>query len=142
MTAIPIIMEETVTDSVAVEPVEAFSSADVCALTGATYRQLDYWVRNNVIISSLAQATGSGTQRRYSASDVAQVRAVVRCAQAAVGVPTLREITGALRADPEARWVLIHPTDTLRKTTLEGQVFTSRDHHPRVVGFTLVVPID
>ncbi len=47
-----------------------FRAPQVCKLVGITYRQLDYWARTNLIRPSLQEATGSGSQRLYSFSDV------------------------------------------------------------------------
>lgn len=55
---------------------KAFSGPRVCDLAGITYRQLDYWARIGLVVPSLAEARGSGTQRRYSACDVVCARVV------------------------------------------------------------------
>ncbi len=51
-----------------------YSSADVCALTGCTYRQLDYWTRSGLIRPSICEAAGYGTRRRWSRDDLGKVR--------------------------------------------------------------------
>ena len=51
---------------------EGFRGPQVCALVGITYRQLDYWARTGLLRPSIADARGSGTQRRYSYPDVAR----------------------------------------------------------------------
>jgi len=53
---------------------EGFQSLEVCARSGLTYRQLDYWVRAGVIKPSLRRAEGSGTYRLWSAEDVRILR--------------------------------------------------------------------
>ena len=50
---------------------------DVCARTGATYRQLDYWAHRGYASPSLQTANGSGTQREYSREDVAFIGRLV-----------------------------------------------------------------
>lgn len=52
-------------------------------LAGITYRQLDYWARTGLVQPSIAEAHGSGTQRRYSGTDVACLRLV--CALGKLG---------------------------------------------------------
>lgn len=53
-----------------------FRGPQVVELAGITYRQLDYWARTGLVVPSLAEAHGSGTQRRYSKTDVVCARVV------------------------------------------------------------------
>ncbi|MFZ2272130.1 MerR family transcriptional regulator, partial [Corynebacterium variabile] len=46
-------------------PTVGYRGPQVCQITGITYRQLDYWTRTNLIHPSVAEATGSGSQRLY-----------------------------------------------------------------------------
>src|SRR6202522_4028741 len=55
-------------------PDEGFRGAQVCTLVGITYRQLDYWARTDLLRPSITDATGSGSKRRYSYSDVLELR--------------------------------------------------------------------
>lgn len=48
---------------------KTFSSREICEQTGASYRQLDYWVRSGWLSPSVSEANGSGTKRRYSDTD-------------------------------------------------------------------------
>ena len=43
-----------------------YRGPQVCKIVGISYRQLDYWARTDLVRPSLADARGSGTQRRYS----------------------------------------------------------------------------
>lgn len=47
-----------------------YSSTEMCALTGLSYRQVDYWARTDILVPSLAIPDGSGTYRRYSVNDI------------------------------------------------------------------------
>lgn len=48
-----------------------YGSTDLIALTGCTYRQLDYWVRTGRIFPTPATAApGSGASRDYPAHEV------------------------------------------------------------------------
>lgn len=51
-----------------------FSAHDLIALTGVTYRQLDWWCRCGFLPET---ARGSGSQRTFTAGHVDAVRAVV-----------------------------------------------------------------
>ena len=53
-----------------------FRGPQVCEIVGITYRQLDYWARTDLVRPSLADATGSGTQRRYSYRDLVRLKVV------------------------------------------------------------------
>ena len=59
-----------------VGPDEGFRGAQVCALVGITYRQLDYWARTNLLRPSITDATGSGSQRRYAYRDVLELKVI------------------------------------------------------------------
>lgn len=53
-----------------------YSSRDTADIVGITYRQLDYWARTDLIRPSLADARGSGSQRRYSYRDLIELRII------------------------------------------------------------------
>jgi DNA-binding transcriptional MerR regulator len=47
-----------------------YRAPQVCRLVGITYRQLDYWARTDLLRPSLQDASGSGSQRLYSFTDL------------------------------------------------------------------------
>ena len=51
-----------------------YRGPQVCKIVGISYRQLDYWARTDLVRPSLADAQGSGTQRRYSYRDLVRSR--------------------------------------------------------------------
>lgn len=53
------------------ETTETYSTVEVCRLTGATYRQLDYWCRKG-LIPGLSTGHGSGSRRRWSREQIAE----------------------------------------------------------------------
>ena len=55
-----------------------YSTTEVAAATGLSYRVLDYWTRNNVIRPSVSDDRGSGSKREFSETDVAVLHAVAR----------------------------------------------------------------
>ena len=67
-----------------------YRAPQVCKLVGITYRQLDYWARTNLIRPSLQQATGSGSQRLYSFSDVVQLKVIKRLLDAGMSLKKIR----------------------------------------------------
>jgi DNA-binding transcriptional MerR regulator len=50
----------------------AYSTDQVCALAGITYRTLDYWIRRGIVTPSVA-ADGSGSARRFTRAEVDEV---------------------------------------------------------------------
>jgi predicted site-specific integrase-resolvase len=62
----------------------AYTSTEVMALTGITYRRLDWWVRAGYIRPSVRSKGGSGYPRLFSAEDVERVRLTKRLIEAGV----------------------------------------------------------
>ena len=55
---------------------EGYPGKRAAEIAGITYRQLDYWARTDLVMPSLARATGSGSRRLYSYRDLLELRAV------------------------------------------------------------------
>lgn len=64
-------------DDRAIDDEGELTSAEVCRLTGISYRQLDYWVRTGAIQSPGNSGLGSGHARRWTHDDVRRLKAVV-----------------------------------------------------------------
>ena len=58
--------------------VEGYSGLQTAKIVGISYRQLDYWARTDLIRPSIADAHGSGSQRRYSYEDLIRLKLVKR----------------------------------------------------------------
>lgn len=56
---------------------QGYSTREVADATGASYRQIDYWCRTGLVVPDFAEATGSGTRRRFSGEDLALIRDVM-----------------------------------------------------------------
>ncbi len=80
-------------------PDEGFRGAQVCTLVGITYRQLDYWARTDLLRPSITDATGSGSQRRYSYSDVLELKVIKRLLDAGLKLQQARQAVECLRGD-------------------------------------------
>ena len=78
---------------------EGFRGPQVCSLVGITYRQLDYWARTGLLRPSIADATGSGSQRRYSYSDVLELKVIKRLLDAGLKLQQARQAVDCLRGD-------------------------------------------
>jgi DNA-binding transcriptional MerR regulator len=71
----------------------------VCKLVGITYRQLDYWARTNLIRPSVADAKGSGTQRRYAYTDLVELKVIKSLLDAGVSLQSARKAIEYLRTN-------------------------------------------
>jgi len=69
---------------------EGFRGPQVCKIVGITYRQLDYWARTDLIRPSIADAKGSGTQRRYSYRDLVELKVIKNLLDAGVSLQLAR----------------------------------------------------
>ena len=69
---------------------EGFRGPQVCKIVGITYRQLDYWARTDLIRPSIADAKGSGTQRRYSYRDLLELKVIKNLLDAGVSLQLAR----------------------------------------------------
>ncbi len=79
-----------------------FRAPSVCRIVGITYRQLDYWARTNLLKPSMQEATGSGSQRMYSFSDIVQLKVVKRLLDAGMSLKRIRSAVEILREQMES----------------------------------------
>ncbi len=76
---------------------QSFSGKRTAEIVGITYRQLDYWARTDLVRPSLADATGSGSRRRYSYRDLLELKVVKTLLDAGIRLESVREAFGFLR---------------------------------------------
>jgi DNA-binding transcriptional MerR regulator len=81
-----------------------FRSPQVCAVVGITYRQLDYWDRTGLLGPSMQAASGSGTQRLYSFSDIVTLRVVKRLKDAGTSLNKIRQAFEQLDEEVGPDW--------------------------------------
>ena len=79
------------------ETEEGFRGPQVCKIVGITYRQLDYWARTDLLKPSIADAKGSGTQRRYSYEDLLELKVIKKLLDAGVSLKSARRALACLR---------------------------------------------
>lgn len=72
-------------------PQGQWSTYDVCELTGAPYRQVDYWTRTTPIFGRHVGG-GSGSRRRWTDEDVQRIDLIVRCRRARIDLDDVRSI--------------------------------------------------
>ncbi len=83
----------------AIGPADGFRGPQVCSIVGITYRQLDYWARTDLLRPSITDATGSGSQRRYSYGDVLELKVIKRLLDAGLKLQQARQAVECLRGD-------------------------------------------
>ena len=79
------------------DEISGFRGPQVCKIVGITYRQLDYWARTDLIRPSIADARGSGTQRRYSYRDLVELKVIKGLLDAGVSLQSARRAIEYLR---------------------------------------------
>jgi DNA-binding transcriptional MerR regulator len=104
---------------------EGFRGPQVCKIVGITYRQLDYWARTDLIRPSIADARGSGTQRRYSYRDLVELKVIKSLLDAGVSLRLARKGIEYLRKNlgediATASLVLNGPASVLTRS--DGEV--------------------
>jgi DNA-binding transcriptional MerR regulator len=79
-------------------PEVGYRGPQVCSIVGITYRQLDYWARTDLLNPSISEAHGSGSQRRYSYSDLVQLKVIKRLLDSGVSLQAARRAIECLRS--------------------------------------------
>jgi DNA-binding transcriptional MerR regulator len=74
-----------------------YSGARAAEIVGISYRQLDYWARTDLVRPSLSDAKGSGSRRRYSYTDLLELRVIKSLLDAGIKLENVREIFSYLR---------------------------------------------
>jgi MerR HTH family regulatory protein len=77
---------------------QGHSGTKAAQIVGITYRQLDYWARTDLVRPSLADASGSGSRRRYSYRDLLELRMIKNLLDAGIRLETVREVFAYVRA--------------------------------------------
>jgi DNA-binding transcriptional MerR regulator len=75
-----------------------YRGVTACHAVGISYRQLDYWARTTLVVPSIRDASGSGTQRLYSFRDLVVLKVVKRLLDAGVSLQNIRKAIEALRS--------------------------------------------
>src|SRR3954467_5018394 len=77
---------------------EGVSGTRTAQVVGITYRQLDYWARTDLVRPSLADASGSGSRRKYSYRDLLELRMIKNLLDAGIRLEMVREVFANVRA--------------------------------------------
>ena len=90
---------------------QGYSGTRAAQIVGITYRQLDYWARTDLVRPSLADASGSGSRRRYSYRDLLELRMIKNLLDAGIRLEIVREVFDNVRAYVGDRHRLGQPRD-------------------------------
>jgi len=93
-----------------------YRGVTACHAVTISYRQLDYWARTGLVVPSIRDASGSGTQRLYSFRDMVVLKVVKRLLDAGVSLQNIRKAIEVLRsrgADDLAEITLISDGTTV-----------------------------
>jgi len=93
-----------------------YRGVTACNAVSISYRQLDYWARTGLVVPSIRDASGSGTQRLYSFRDMVVLKVVKRLLDAGVSLQNIRKAIDVLRsrgADDLAQITLISDGTTV-----------------------------
>ncbi len=74
-----------------------YSGTQAAKVVGISYRQLDYWARTDLIRPSLTDAAGSGSRRRYSYSDLLELKTIKKLIDAGIKLEQVRKVFDYLR---------------------------------------------
>jgi DNA-binding transcriptional MerR regulator len=123
---------------------EGFRGPQVCKIVGITYRQLDYWARTNLIRPSIADARGSGTQRRYSYRDLVELKVIKKLLDGGVSLQLARRAIEYLREHlgediAASNLVLNGPGSVLTRT--DGEIVDLVRHGQGVLNIVALKPV-
>lgn len=68
-----------------------FRGPEAIRYAGISYRQLDYWCRTGLVVPSVREAHGSGSQRLYSRADVVRLLTVRILVDAGLSLQKIRD---------------------------------------------------
>ena len=69
---------------------DGYSGKRAALIVGITYRQLDYWARTDLVRPSLADASGSGSRRRYSYRNLLELKIIKNLLDAGIRLESVR----------------------------------------------------
>ncbi len=120
----PTVVAGTLDEALIPEP--GFGGPQVCAIVDISYRQLDYWARTELVRPSLADARGSGTQRRYSYRDLVRLKVIKNLLDSGVKLQAARKAIEYVRGDLGDDWasasLVLNGTDSVLVRTGEDLV--------------------
>jgi DNA-binding transcriptional MerR regulator len=103
----------------------------VSRATGLSWRRLDYYERMGLIESSVKEASGSGSWRLYSFTDIVLLRVIKKSLDAGLSLGKVRPLIDHLRACDDMRVSIITDGQKVREFTDLDAISTIVDVGPR-----------
>ena len=119
----------------------SYNTKIVCQVTGLSKRQIDYWDRTHFIKPTVSEASGYGSVRLYSFTDLIQLKVAKTLKKAGISLKKIRKSLNYLRkhipeiesplstlrfiTDGESIFVLTSNKKTILDTLKEGQLVFS-----------------
>ena len=75
----------------------SYSGRSAAEVDGISYRQLDYWARTDLVRPSVTDAAGSGSRRRYSYSDLLELKVIKSLLDAGIRLESVRQVFDYVR---------------------------------------------
>lgn len=77
-------------------------------IVGISYRQLDYWARTDLIRPSAADASGSGSRRRYTYKDLLELKVVKKLLDSGIKLASVRDVFAYMREHVDTEIAAAH----------------------------------
>ncbi len=107
-----------------------FNTKAVQGATGLTIRQIDYWDRTHFIKPSVSEATGTGSVRLYSFSDLVQLKVAKTLMDKGITLQKIRKAIGYLKKNmPDIE----KPLSELRFLTDGSTIFVITRDDKRII---------
>ena len=74
-----------------------FITSEASRVTGVRHRTMDYWAKTKLLVPSIADAKGTGTDRRYSFDDLVALRVARELRDAGISTQKLRTVVKGLQ---------------------------------------------
>ncbi len=121
---------------------QGYSGRTAAEIVGITYRQLDYWARTDLIRPDLADAKGSGSRRRYSYTNLLELKLVKTMLDSGIKLESVRDAFEYLRSQgtdiSAARLCISEGSATLIRDDAELIDVVNRIHGQGVLNLNLV----
>lgn len=85
-----------------------YSGHQAADIVGISYRQLDYWARTDLIRPSAADASGSGTRRRYSYKDLLELKVIKKMLDSGIKLTSVRDVFAYMREHVDTEIAAAH----------------------------------
>ena len=80
------------------EGMQGYRGPAVAKIVGISYRQLDHWTSTGLVVPSVRNAEGSGSQRLYGFDDIVRLKVIKRLRDAGVSLQRIRRAIDEVHA--------------------------------------------